>query len=327
MTHNLILDNKSGTEPFLQQKIESGYDFPFTMNPTIGCFYGCHYCFSPIILQRSQKEFFSTVKVKGNFPDKINKKLHQLKYLPQHFKRVQINESADYYHPGVFHGMEKEFKRDLLREIYKVFENHWLCNNKWMLHILTKSHLITEHLEILKSMKEMVQIEISICSPDETVIRKYEKETPSLKRRLETIEKLSKAGVFVRVMAMPFLGTKADAVKLKDLCFNSGAQGFKHKSMNYFAQEDLEKQTWADVLTGKLQPTLGRNDEIWEELTVKSGEFVPENSDFKRVDVLWSDKKNWAQLNALDANFQVKKVRLVDCGYAGLNSVDWGYVV
>jgi hypothetical protein len=37
---NLILQPKSSTEPFLQQVIRSGYDFPFTMNPTIGCFYG-----------------------------------------------------------------------------------------------------------------------------------------------------------------------------------------------------------------------------------------------------------------------------------------------
>jgi len=294
---NLILQPKSSTEPFLQQVIRSGYDIPYTMNPTIGCFYGCSYCFTPVIQHKTFQEFSETVKVKGNFPEKIDKRLTQLNNLPQHFKRVQINESADIYHPKVFHGMRKEYGRDLMAEIYTVSKKHWDNGNKWMLHILTKSHLITEHIEILKDIREMVQVEISICSPDEAIIRKYEKETPSLKRRLETIEKLSKEGIFVRVMAMPYLGTKDDAIKLRDLCFNVGAQGFKHKGLNYFTLED------------NLQPTYVRNDEIWDEMIVKSGEFV-EGS----VNILWSDN-------------QLRNVNLVDCGYTGLNNVDWGYVV
>lgn len=302
---NLILQAKSNTEPFLQHEIRSGYDFPFTMNPTIGCFYGCSYCFVPVIQHKSYQEFSETVKVKGNFPDKIDKRLTQLNNLPQHFKRLQINESADPYHPGVFHGMKKEYGRDLMAEIYEIFRKHWDNGNKWMLHILTKSHLIAEHLDILKDMKEMVQVEISICSPDNDVIRAYEKETPSLDKRLHSIENLSSAGVFVRIMAMPFLGKRDEAIKLRELCFNSGAKGFKHKGLNYFTMESL--------LSDNLQPTLGRNDEIWEELAVKSGEFIGGS-----IDILWSDKLT---------DFQLRKVNIVDCGYAELNDVNWGYIV
>jgi DNA repair photolyase len=297
------------------------------MNPTIGCFYGCHYCFSPKILNRSQQEFFTTVKIKGNFPDKIDKKLGQLSYLPQHFKRVQINESNDIYHPRVFHGMKKLYKRDIMLEIYDVFQRHWTWDNKWMIHVLTKSHLILEHLNVLKDMKEMVQVEISICSPDDNVIRKFERETPSLDRRLKTIETLSNAGIFVRVMAMPFIGSRVEAEQLRTMCFNAGAQGFKHKGLNYFSKDELDKLSWDDILAGKLTSTSGRADEIWDEFIVKSGEFVPENGDFRRVDVLWSNEKNWTKINTLGANFTTTRLRVVDCGYQSQTKVEFGYII
>lgn len=80
-------------------------------------------------------------------------------------------------------------------------------------------------------------------------------------------------------------------------------------------------------MDGKLLSTGGREDEIWKELTVKSGEFVPENGDFRRVDVLWSTVKNWTKLSALDSNFQSMKIRLVDCGYQNQTKVDFGYLI
>jgi DNA repair photolyase len=297
------------------------------MNPTIGCFYGCHYCFTPVIQNKDKAEFFTTVRIKGNFPDKINNKLLQLSYLPQHFKRVQINESNDIYHPIVFHGMRKKFNRDIMMEIYKTFQNHWNNNNKWMIHVLTKSHLILEHLDILKEIKEMVQVEISIASPDENIIRKYERETPSLQKRLQAIEKLSNSGIFVRVMAMPFLGDHADAVKLKQMSLNAGASTFKHKGLNYYSINDLQSTTWDDVLANKLIPTLSRNDIVWDDLILKSGEFVPEGNDWKSVSLVWSDEKNWTELKQVDSNFQPRNVRVTDCGYNILNKEDWGYVV
>jgi len=44
------------------------------------------------------------------------------------------------------------------------FDTAWQAGNKWMLHILTKSHLILDHIEKLEAMKHMVQIEVSFAT-------------------------------------------------------------------------------------------------------------------------------------------------------------------
>jgi len=51
-------------------------------------------------------------------------------------------------------------------------------------------------MNILQDIKEMVQVEISICSPDESVIRKYEKETPSFKTTIRNHRKIIQDGHF-----------------------------------------------------------------------------------------------------------------------------------
>ncbi|MCB9250702.1 MAG: hypothetical protein H6613_20260 [Ignavibacteriales bacterium] len=110
--------------------------------------------------------------------ERLDKQLENLKILPQHLKRVQINESNEYYLPQVINELKKQHNRDVMLEILKVFEKHWNNGNKWMLHILSKSHLILNHLDQLKNMKHMVQIEISISSIDEKLIRDLEFYTP-----------------------------------------------------------------------------------------------------------------------------------------------------
>ena len=108
-------------------------------------------------------------------------------------------------------------------EILNIFQKHWDNGNKWMLHILTKSHLILKHLDKLKEMKEMVQVEISFSTPYENQLRSLEIYTPSIKKRLDTIEKLSNEGIFVRVMAMPFYGNSNDLDNLKQMTFDYGS--------------------------------------------------------------------------------------------------------
>ena len=146
------------------------YGHPFTLNPTIGCYFTCKYCYAPLftakVKYQKRKKFFENVSVQLNMPQKLDKQLNNLIILPQHLKRVQINESNEYYLPQVINELKKQHNRDVMLEILEVFEKHWNNGNKWILHILSKSHLILNHLEQLKNMRHMVQVEVSTTSAE-----------------------------------------------------------------------------------------------------------------------------------------------------------------
>ena len=220
------------------------YGFPFTLNPTMGCSFGCKFCYSPLSLRKNfakmnREHFFNESTIKLDIADSLNDELTRLANLPQYLKRAQINETSDYYLTEVLKRLENE-SRDVMMEILETFQNQWNSGNKWMLHILTKSHLIEKHLDKLKEMKEMVQVEMSFSTPYENQRRNLELYTPPIPRRLKTIEKLSKEGIFVRVMAMPFYGGVSELDDLRTITFNAGARALKNKALNYFTSNHVK---------------------------------------------------------------------------------------
>src|SRR5574338_1349479 len=168
--------------------------FPLTLNPTTGCSFGCKFCYSPntpVGRVGRNYHFFNESVIKINIAKYLDKDLKRLSSLPQHLKRVQINETSDYYLIEVLKELGRQ-NRDVMLEILEVFQNHWINGNKWMLHILTKSYLIERHIDKLKEMKEMIQVEMSFSTPYENQRRDLELYTPPIPRRIKTIEKLSK---------------------------------------------------------------------------------------------------------------------------------------
>jgi len=151
---------KTGSVNALNAQTQSSiypYGFPFTLNPTMGCSFGCKFCYSPLTYRKNfaksdRVHFFNESTIKLDIAKSLDKDLTRLSPLPQHLKRVQINETSDYYLTEVLKKLEKE-DRDVMMDILQVFQDHWDAGNKWMLHILTKSHLIEKHLGKLKEIK------------------------------------------------------------------------------------------------------------------------------------------------------------------------------
>ena len=54
------------------------YGFPFTLNLTMGCFFGCKYCYSPItlrkVIENKRDSFFSEVTVRNGIQDALKKR-------------------------------------------------------------------------------------------------------------------------------------------------------------------------------------------------------------------------------------------------------------
>ena len=336
-TTNIILEEESSYALHHQVKLGQ-YDFPFTINPTIGCFFGCTYCYSPWVAYGwnpdRKKRFFENIHVKLDKPQHLANELPKYSVLPQHMKRVQINETSEYYLPQVLHSLRQNGKPDLMLGILDAFHQEWSKGNKWMLHILTKSDLILTQIDKLKEMKQMVQIEVSFANQDDTISRSIEFFTPTVTKRLELVEELAKAGLFVRVMAMPFYGERKDLLVLKDETFKRGAKAFKNKGLNYYSWDDLAKsRTWDKYLDEKIPRSKGRLDTKDESLIVKSGEYVLVNGrarrktvSMPRMDEEFIAKSDWSALTKKRWRFTKRSMKVIDCGYRDCNDVDWGYI-
>jgi DNA repair photolyase len=308
------------------------YGFPFTLNPTMGCFFCCKFCYSPLtthnLIENKRDGFFEEVTVRLGVPEQLDKELSKYSILPQHLKRVQINEHSEYYLPQLFTEIRDQNQSDTLLEILNIFQRHWDNGNKWMPHILTKSHLILNHLDKLKEMKEMVQVEISFSTQDENKLRGLEIYTPTIKKRLDTIEKLSKEGIFVRVMAMPFYGDRNDLLRLKEDTFNSGASAFKNKGLNYYNWQDVMNLSEQDLIDGKLMQSGNRKDTpIDSSLNILSGEPFMNNGNTESVDVLMPNHKAWTAMSKLNERLTLTNLEKINCGYTQLNKIDWGYIL
>lgn len=283
------------------------YEFPFTMNPYIGCFFSCKYCYLQGFPFRLHAEFGKEVKVKIWMPEKLDRELEKYRTLPQHLKRVQIGNATECYLPEVMSKVRRKLGRDLMAEILGVFRKHWNEDNRWTVHLVTKSHLIGRHLVILSEMKDQVQAEITLVCLDEKKRKEYERFSPSVGKRLRVIQELAQSGVFVRIMAMPLFCDREEALHLRDVAFEHGARAFKVKGLNYFDEKDVKK--------GNAVRKHKKDDFIDKDLLVNSGESV----NGETTGVTMPDRK-WKQ-------FKTRKMPVLRSGYSELNQIDWGYLV
>jgi DNA repair photolyase len=333
MSRNTIVTFKPGECSALSTQ-SSGiypYGFPFTLNPTMGCFFCCKFCYSPIslckIIKGKRAGFFEEVTVRLGVPEQLDKELTKYSILPQHLKRVQINEHSDYYLPQLFAEIRKQNQPDIMLDILNIFQKHWINGNYWMLHILTKSHLILNHIDVLKQMKHMVQVEISFSTLYENQLRSLELYTPSIKKRLDTIEKLSKEKVFVRVMAMPFHGNSSDLDNLKQMTFAKGAVAIKNKGLNYYNWQNVLNLTQAGLIKGNLARTGSmHNTPINVALNIQSGEPYLVSGNTQSVQVLMPNHKSWNAVSKINERLSMDQLITINCGYSKLNSINWGYV-
>lgn len=303
--------------------------FPFTLNPTEGCSFACKFCYSPaspVGIFNRNNHFFNEAVIKLDIADSLDNDLHRLSSLPQHLKRVQINEHSDYYLMEVLKRLN-ELNRDVMLEILEVFQNHWNDGNKWMLHILTKSYLIESHIDKLKEMKEMIQVEMSFSTPYENQRRDFELYTPPIPRRIKTIEKLSNEDIFVRVMAMPFYGGVSELDELKRITFDAGAKAMKNKALNYFNWNEIKNITFDDLIQNKLPKSSNRNDTIISQNhMIKSGEEYLVNDQTETIDIVMPSDKAWDAMSKFTERSSAQTLAKVEMGYDDLNDVDWGYI-
>ena len=309
MGKTIIFHDKPGKALNRQKKVDR-HNFPFTLNSTMGCFFGCAYCYLQGFPYSGHTDFGKEVKVKTWISKQLDLELYKYRNLPQHFKRVQVNLATEGYLPIVMIKTKNVLNRDIMAEILDTFKRHWEEGNCWMVHLVTKSHMVLKHLHIIQNMRNQVQLELTITTLNEERKKILEKYAPSVKKRMNIIEKFSEAGIFVRTMCMPFIGSRKEAMELREICFDNGARAFKHKRVNYFNEDAL--------LEGKAVRECGRKDNVFEDLLVKSGEPIIENGKPITTTVQMPIPK-WK-------GFEDRDTIIENNGYAEMNDINWAYL-
>jgi len=170
--------------------------FGFSLNPYQGCEHGCVYCYARNTHTywgfSAGLDFERKIIVKRNAPEILEKEFLKKTWTPA---TIMLSGNTDCYQP-----LERKLKitRALLKKFLQ-FRNP--------VGLITKNSLILRDLDLLKELaaRDLVHVFISVTSVSERIRRMMEPRTASLSKRLDTVQKLSEAGIPAGVMMAPVI--------------------------------------------------------------------------------------------------------------------------
>ena len=173
-------------------------DLPFdrSINPYRGCEHGCIYCFArpshAWLGLSAGLDFETRLVARPDAPEVLARELSSKRYRPA---TIAIGTNTDPYQP-----IEKT--HEIMRACLQV-----LSDFNHPVGIVTKGTLIERDIDILSDMADrgLVRVGLSVTTLDPGLSRKMEPRAPSPARRLQAIERLSAAGISVRIMTSPIL--------------------------------------------------------------------------------------------------------------------------
>jgi DNA repair photolyase len=194
----LIVDE---TESILSKNESPDLPFRYGVNPYRGCAHGCAYCYA-----RPSHEYWGYGSG-SDFERKIIIKPRAAELLRRAFERpswrgelIVLSGNTDCYQPV-------EAKLRLTRSCLEVCVEY-----RNPIHIITKSALIERDIDLLSSLAEhqAVGVSVSVTFWDADVARGIEPYAPPPARRIETIRRLTAAGIPVGVNVAPLIPGLSD---------------------------------------------------------------------------------------------------------------------
>ncbi len=178
-------------------------DIPFdrTINPYRGCEHGCIYCYarpSHAYLGYSPGlDFESRLLAKPDAAQILKKELAKAGY---QCAPIALGMNTDAYQP-----IEREYR--ITRQILEV-----LAEANHPFSLVTKSSLVERDIDIIAPMaaQGLATIFVTITTLDRHITRKSEPRAAAPERRIETISKLSQAGIPTGVMVAPVIPALTD---------------------------------------------------------------------------------------------------------------------
>ena len=176
--------------------------FDRSINPYRGCEHGCVYCFArpthAYLGLSPGLDFESKLLVKPEAAELLEKELAAPNYEP---RVIAIGTNTDPYQP-----IERKYQ--VMRRILEVLDKAG-----HPVGIVTKSALVLRDLDILARMAErnLAKVALSVTTLDAELARKMEPRAATPMRRLETLRRLSAAGVPTTVMVAPVIPALNDS--------------------------------------------------------------------------------------------------------------------
>jgi DNA repair photolyase len=168
----------------------------YSINPYQGCEHGCIYCYARNTHEywgfSAGLDFESKIIVKQNAPSLLEKFLIHPDW---HATPIMVSGNTDCYQP-------LERKLEITRQLLMIFAKY-----RHPVGMISKNSLVTRDIDILTDLAKdnLIQVHISITTLNEDLRRVMEPRTASAKKRLMTVETLSKAGIPVGIMNAPII--------------------------------------------------------------------------------------------------------------------------
>jgi DNA repair photolyase len=206
VTRRIITRNDSPDVPFDQ-----------SINPYKGCEHGCVYCFA------RPTHAYMGLSPGLDFETRIFSKPDAARLLREELRRpgyrcdvLALGANTDPYQP-----VERRLR--ITRQIVEVLAEH-----RHPISIVTKSDLVLRDLDILGPMaaRRLASVLVSVTTLDPGLARRMEPRAATPARRIETIRRLTEAGVPVGVLASPMiLGLNDHEVeRILERCAAAGAR-------------------------------------------------------------------------------------------------------
>jgi len=208
-------------------------EFTFTLNPYVGCSFGCTYCYvreMPGAKYREQ-EWGTYVDVKANAAELLEKEIIKHK---KKEKRIAIFMSTA---TDPYLGMEAKTK--LTRSLLEVMLNRIDDIDYLMVH--TRSPLATRDIDLFQQFGDKIIISMSIETDLEKVRKAFTPSAPPIPARLNALKKITEAGVPTRASVSPMLPLSkhiartlkevTNHVALDDFFMGDGSRGRRTERM------------------------------------------------------------------------------------------------
>jgi DNA repair photolyase len=170
--------------------------FDRSINPYRGCEHGCIYCFArpshTYLGHSAGLDFETRLYAKSEAASLLRGELTNRRY---RCEPIAIGVNTDAYQP-----LEK--KLGITRKVLEV-----LLETRHPAYLITKSSLIERDIDLLTQMARhnLVSVCITITTLDRKLARNLEPRATTPARRLQTLEKLSMAGIPTRVSVSPVI--------------------------------------------------------------------------------------------------------------------------
>lgn len=204
-----------------------------TINPYIGCEHGCTYCYARFIKRFTghREEWGQFVDVKINAPTLLQHEIEK-----KRIGRVWMSGLCDPYQP-----LEKKY--ELTRRCLEILSRHG-----WPVTIQTKSPLVLRDIELLRKFIGL-EVTLSIATGDERIRQLFEPSSPSLRERIETLEKLHSESIKTTAMIAPMLPKpeelvdqlrgKVDRVLIDRMNYHYADKVYRKNGLEYTMTEDF----------------------------------------------------------------------------------------